>query len=230
MKLKSALFAVVLLGASVSAFAQSSNTQSGSTAGATAEGGQLIFSPTTNSDVKYPASTAIAPALAVTAPCMGSSTGGVEGLKFGFSLGTTWSDEECKLIRDSSQLWQMGMQKAAVAMLCTSDKFAYAISVSGGIPIPGTEKGTFVMIGCPMSQKAWEAAGRPTLDPVTGQPAKLGVVVNPPVLMPAPAPIAATASPAQETELKAIAIEAKDKYGIDLAIREGTAQKVAATK
>lgn len=225
-QIKQILVAGVLLGASMAAFAQTTaSTQSQS--GATAEGGQLVYSPTSNSEVRYPASTAIAPSIAPTAPCMGSSGLGATGASFGFSIGTTWSDEECKLIRDSSQLWNMNMQKAAVAMLCTNDKFAYAISVSGGIPIPGSTKGSFVMIGCPMSQKDWIAAGRPTLDPVTGQPAKLGVQIPPPQPMPSPeVPIVVSSNAAANTEMKAIILEAKQKYGIDLAVAEGTAQRM----
>lgn len=228
--MKKIILALGLLAVSTFACAQSSlGANAGATSGATAEGGQLVYSPTSNSDVRYPASTAIAPALSATAPCMGSSTAGFEALKFGFSLGSNWSDEDCKVIRDSSHLWNVGLQKAAIVRLCESDNLRYSISMSGGIAIPGPTKGSFYMVGCPMTKTEWIAAGRPTIDLVTGQPTKLGVLVTPsPEPMPAPVQqVSISADDVKRVEWHAIQIEAKQKYGIDLAVQEGTKQQVA---
>jgi hypothetical protein len=58
-----------------------------------------------------------------TAPCMGSSTVGGAGVGFGFSVGTSWKDDECG-IRETARSFQgMGLSNDALKVLCTS---AYA--------------------------------------------------------------------------------------------------------
>lgn len=48
-----------------------------------------------NSDYRATAESAYAPAIMPTAPCMGSSSVGGQGMSFGVSFGTTWKDEGC---------------------------------------------------------------------------------------------------------------------------------------
>ena len=56
-----------------------------------------------------------------TAPCMGSSTVGGAGVGFGFSVGTSWKDDECG-IRETARSFQgMSMPADALAVLCTSE-------------------------------------------------------------------------------------------------------------
>jgi hypothetical protein len=179
--LKMSLASAVMLVAA-SAMAQSASTAAtqnqsvGSTS--SANGGALLFAPVSESTntVKYPASSSIAPPLA-TGVCMGSSTGGVEALKFGFSLGTTWKDDGCDLRENAQALRNSGQQMAAVALLCTDNKMRYAISVSGGYPVKQRD-GSVLRVGCPMSQKDWEAKGEPMVDPMTGQTVTSGMVIQ----------------------------------------------------
>lgn len=60
-----------------------------------------------------------------TAPCMGSSTVGGAGVGFGFSVGTSWTDDECGIRETSRSFSSLGMKKDALAVLCTS-KYAAA--------------------------------------------------------------------------------------------------------
>jgi len=135
-------------------------------------------------------------------------------------MGTTWSDEDCKLVKDSSQLWNMGQYRAAVVMVCTNDHYRYAISMAGGIQIPGPTKGSYYMVGCPMTEKEWIAAGRPVIDIITNQPAKLNILVTPiePVVV-QPILTVATTNRASQAELRAIQLDAKQKYGINLVVQ-----------
>lgn len=84
------------------------NRQSQTAAGgkSSATGGQASQSmdganqQSVNSSYRAAASTAYAPAIYPTAPCMGSSAIGGQGMSFGFSVGTAWKDEDCNFRED----------------------------------------------------------------------------------------------------------------------------------
>lgn len=63
--------------------------------------------------------------------CMGSSTGSVNGPGFGLSIGGTWSDANCKLLKNSRELWNMGMKAAAMALMCTDPANREALEITG---------------------------------------------------------------------------------------------------
>lgn len=63
--------------------------------------------------------------------CMGSSSGSVNGPGFGVSLGSTWSDTNCKLLKNSRELWNMGMKAAAMALMCTDAANREALEITG---------------------------------------------------------------------------------------------------
>lgn len=56
-----------------------------------------------------------------TSPCMGSSTVGGAGVGFGFSVGTSWKDDECGIRKTSRSFRGMGLDADALAVLCTSE-------------------------------------------------------------------------------------------------------------
>lgn len=56
-----------------------------------------------------------------TAPCMGSSTVGGAGVGFGFSVGTSWKDDECGIRETSRSFSGLGLKEDALAVLCTSE-------------------------------------------------------------------------------------------------------------
>lgn len=63
--------------------------------------------------------------------CMGSSSGSVNGPGFGVSVGSTWSDTNCKLLKNSRELWNMGMKAAAMALMCTDAANREALEMTG---------------------------------------------------------------------------------------------------
>ena len=60
-----------------------------------------------------------------TAPCMGSSTVGGAGVGFGFSVGSSWTDDECGIRETSRSFSGLGKPDDALKVLCTS-KYAAA--------------------------------------------------------------------------------------------------------
>ena len=70
--------------------------------------------------------------------CMGSSTAGGQGMTFGLSLGTTWTDDNCVRRKDARELYNMGYKKAAKALHCqdANIKAAFALTTE-----PCTEAG-----------------------------------------------------------------------------------------
>lgn len=63
--------------------------------------------------------------------CMGSSSGSMNGPGFGVSIGSTWSDANCKLLKNSRELWNMGMKAAAMALMCTDTANRDALEMTG---------------------------------------------------------------------------------------------------
>ena len=63
--------------------------------------------------------------------CMGSSTGSANGPGFGLSVGTTWSDTNCKMLKNSRELWNMGMRAASLALMCTDEANKNALELTG---------------------------------------------------------------------------------------------------
>lgn len=63
--------------------------------------------------------------------CMGSSAVGAQGTGFGFSLGSTWTDENCKMLKNARELKSHGHHAAAKARLCMDDDNALAFELAG---------------------------------------------------------------------------------------------------
>ena len=70
-----------------------------------------------------------------TAPCMGSSTVGGAGVGFGFSVGTSWTDEECGIRETSRSFNGLGLKDDAIKVLCTSKYAAAAPSCAGAVKV-----------------------------------------------------------------------------------------------
>lgn len=64
-----------------------------------------------------PVSMAYSASIAPTAPCMGSTSGGVQTVGFGFSLGGTWTDDNCVLLEQVRAVNNIGEREVAVEML-----------------------------------------------------------------------------------------------------------------
>lgn len=74
-----------------------------------------------------------APGLLVAADdtCMGSSSAGAQGIGFGVSFGSTWTDGDCVRRKDARELHNMGYKPAAIALLCQSPQVAKAMATAG---------------------------------------------------------------------------------------------------
>lgn len=81
---------------------------------------------------RQPVATAFAAGLASSFDtCMGSSSMGVQSIGFGISLGSTWTDENCKRLKNSARLQLMGFSGAALALMCQEKTVAQAMRVAG---------------------------------------------------------------------------------------------------
>ena len=69
---------------------------------------------------------ASAPNVYPTSPCMGSSSVGGSGMAFGFSVGTSWTDDECGIRETARSFAGMGLNNDAVKVLCSSKYAAVA--------------------------------------------------------------------------------------------------------
>lgn len=87
-----------------------SNTQSISVGGSTSN-----FESSDNH-----ASSAYAPNVYPTAPCMGSTSGGAQTGVFGFSIGATWESKDCMMLETARSFEQAGYREDALAIRCKS--------------------------------------------------------------------------------------------------------------
>jgi hypothetical protein len=63
--------------------------------------------------------------------CMGSSSIGAAGIGFGITIGSTWTDNNCTMLKNSRELWNMGMKAASLARLCMDAKNREALEETG---------------------------------------------------------------------------------------------------
>jgi len=63
--------------------------------------------------------------------CMGSTSGGVSTPGFGVSIGSSWVDTNCKMLKNSRELWNMGFKAAAMAVMCTDAANKEALELTG---------------------------------------------------------------------------------------------------
>lgn len=81
---------------------------------------------------RNPVSTAVAPALASSNDtCMGSSSLGGSAVAFSFSVGSTWVDENCVMLKNAREIWNMGFKGAALARLCMDPLNKEALEATG---------------------------------------------------------------------------------------------------
>lgn len=104
----------------------SSNSASGNTV---AVDGDTV---TYKAQDRDPVSTAYAaPLTASNGTCMGSTSGGIQGIGLGISVGSTWTDESCDMRYDAEALRAAGLPKAAQARLCQKKEIAAAMEAAG---------------------------------------------------------------------------------------------------
>jgi hypothetical protein len=110
--------------------------------------------------------------------CMGSTSASANGAGVGISFGTTWTDEHCKRLKMSRELWNKGMKAASLAMDCM-DAAAHGGAGDDGHQMPAVDDGG----GAHERVRTVGIDGRRT-QPVAAKPAP-------------PQPVAAIAPPVQ---------------------------------
>lgn len=122
---------------------------------------------------KIPVATAYAaPLTAANGTCMGSSSAGGQGVGFGLSFGTTWTDSDCDRRYDAQELRAQGHTKAATALLCQKASIREAMKAAG-TPCPqddsrkvATSEGLRATVEPTMHEKAVQYTGD---DPIIRQ-------------------------------------------------------------
>jgi hypothetical protein len=63
--------------------------------------------------------------------CMGSASGAVTAPGFGVSVGKTYTDTNCVMLKNSRELWNMGMKAAALARMCMNEENRDSLEMTG---------------------------------------------------------------------------------------------------
>lgn len=71
--------------------------------------------------------------------CMGSTSAGAAFVGTGLTFGTTWTDKNCLMLKNSRELWNMGMRAAAMARMCMDKNNREALELTGFV-CPQDEK------------------------------------------------------------------------------------------
>jgi len=77
--------------------------------------------------------------------CMGSTSGSINVAGLGFGGGSTYVDENCKRLKNSRELWNMGMKAASLALMCNDKENREALELSGQ-ECPQTTKARLVSL------------------------------------------------------------------------------------
>lgn len=97
--------------------------------------------------------------------CMGSVSAGGSGPGFSIGFGTTYTDENCKMLKNSRELWNMGMKGAAMALMCTNPANREALELTG--------------FECPQTTKArQDAEAKAAADKKANQPTTPAAVTS----------------------------------------------------
>ena len=71
--------------------------------------------------------------------CMGSTSGSANAPGIGIGFGTSWVDNNCRMLKNSRELWNMGMKAASLALMCTDAANKEALELTGFV-CPQTAK------------------------------------------------------------------------------------------
>jgi hypothetical protein len=84
--------------------------------------------------------------------CMGSTSGSVAAPGLGIGFGTAWVDDNCKMLKNSQALWNMGFKAASIALMCNDDKIKEALEITGYTCPVKENKSTSVVTSKPYEQ------------------------------------------------------------------------------
>ena len=108
-------------------------------AGSTTQNVNSAISGTQTQNVVYSGEQTIKNVPSVSGPnlvtsndtCMGSTSGSVNIAGLGIGGGTSWVDGNCKMLKNSREMWNMGMKGAALALMCTDQANREALELTG---------------------------------------------------------------------------------------------------
>jgi hypothetical protein len=63
--------------------------------------------------------------------CMGSTSGSLNIAGFGVGGGSSWVDPNCRMLKNSRELWNMGMKAAALTLMCNDPANREALELTG---------------------------------------------------------------------------------------------------
>ena len=120
---------------------------------------------------RAPVNTAYAAGLAAGEDtCMGSSSLGAQAVSFGVSIGTTWTDDNCRRLKNSRQMVALGYHRAATALMCV-DKDVEEAMARAGTPCPGSSA-TVAAAPIVYQEAAAPVRQYASMTPIADQPAK----------------------------------------------------------
>lgn len=102
--------------------------------------------------------------------CMGSASGGFSIPGLGLSAGSTYTDEHCKRIKMSRELWNKGMKAASLAMDCMDPSAREALELTGFTCPQTTRAQQRAAASAAPTQKASSPRGAEPADPSREQP------------------------------------------------------------
>ena len=106
-----------------------------------------VIPSNTETNVHYSGSQTIKNVPSVSGPplttsndtCMGSTSGSFNIAGLGIGGGSTWTDTNCKRLKNSRELWNMGMKGASMALMCMETENRAALEMTGYV-CPQTEQ------------------------------------------------------------------------------------------
>lgn len=113
--------------------AQSSRNRNDNRSSANTSNDQSVTVQGDNYDApRIPVATAYAPNIAPTAVCMGSSSAGAQGVTFGVSFGSSWTDDNCMLLEQVRTVASViGDREIAAEMMCEVKAYKEARARAG---------------------------------------------------------------------------------------------------
>lgn len=96
------------------------------------EGGQRVETVTSGtSTLKNTPSVNAPPLVSSNDTCMGSASGALNVPGFGVAVGKTYTDTNCVMLKNSREMWNMGMKAAALARMCMDAENRDALEMTG---------------------------------------------------------------------------------------------------
>lgn len=138
--MKRTILAITVFGAVMSAAAQVSSNSANTVGSASTaanqgqgNGNQITVNSTSPSDTTLRNVPSVSGPQLTTGSdtCVGSISGSFNVVGLGIGGGSTYIDTNCKRLKNSRELWNMGLRSAAIAILCNDTENREALTLTG---------------------------------------------------------------------------------------------------